>query len=111
MAAKRKVVYRSRPKKRARRRNRFTLPAAIMIPMAQLGIGLVSNTQKMGIKDATAVLGRQLTGYDARDHKFHMDGLRAGLFPLMMGWGVHKIATVTGLNRALGRAGVPWVRI
>ena len=103
--------YRSRPKKKARRRAKFTLPIAITIPVASQAITLGKLALDTSPQNAMAVAGRYYTGFDTRDHKFHMDGLKAGLLPLLMGITVHKLAGAVGINRALGRAKVPWIRI
>lgn len=38
-------------------------------------------------------------------------GLPSGLYPLLAGVGIHKLAGMFGVNRLLGRAHVPFIRI
>jgi hypothetical protein len=79
--------------------------------MSILGIDTVQNIPKIGAKNSMAVLGRQLTGFDSRDRKFHLDGLMSGMVPILAGMFAHKIAGKIGINRALSSAGVPWIRV
>lgn len=98
-------------RKKTRSKPKFTLPVALMAPIALVAVGTAKNAVETSPQNALAVLGRVMTGYDSRDGKFHWDGLKAGLFPILGGAMVHKLAGALGVNRALGRARVPWLRI
>ncbi|GAI32548.1 unnamed protein product, partial [marine sediment metagenome] len=55
---------------------------------------------------------RSLTGYNYETHSWHPTDMRYGLLPILLGMGVHKIVgSKLGVNRALGRAKVPFIRI
>jgi hypothetical protein len=45
------------------------------------------------------------------DGTFNLGNFRVGLFPVLLGAVVHKIAGMLGINRAIGRSGIPVVRI
>lgn len=105
--------YRSRPKKKRRRKAGFTLPISIIAPLAMQGVKFVENTTNHGLSDATKVLVKDFTGYqpDPNYDAFKFNRMKEGLLPLLVGVAVHKVAGRLGLNRALGRAGVPIIRI
>ena len=112
MATKAIVKYRSRPAKRRRRRsNSFTIPLAVAAPVAYLGIETVQNFTKIGATASMAVLVNQMTGYDPRTKDWKIDRLKYGFLPIVMGVLAHKVAGKLGVNRALGRAGLPFIRI
>jgi len=50
------------------------------------------------------------TGLD-ESNNFNASLMRQGLVPALMGFLVHMIAGRLGVNRAIGRAGIPLVRI
>lgn len=111
MATKTVVRYRNRPKKKSRRRNKMTLPLAVLAPAGYIGMNTVSNFQKIGATGAMAVLTNQLTGYDPRTNDWKFSNLKYGLMPLMVGALAHKVAGRLGVNRMLASAGVPYFRI
>lgn len=116
MATKTITRYRSRPRKRARRRAKMTLPLALIGPVGALGVKSVQQGIQHGPTEGINYLTGALTGYrpDWKEKgwiPFHSERLRSGAFPILLGVLVHKIAGVTGVNRALGRAKVPYLRI
>lgn len=60
-----------------------------------------------------ARLCRIYTGYDPSLGEFETAWLKRGLLPLILGGLVHKFVggSPLNVNRALGRAGVPFIRI
>jgi len=52
-----------------------------------------------------------LTGYHIDSQTFNPSFMWNGTYPLLVGWAVHKIAGVLGVNRALGAARIPFIRI
>lgn len=77
------------------------------------GVKFVENASNHGLHDATQVLVKDFTGYqpDPRYDAFKFNRMKEGLLPVMVGILVHKLAGRLGINRALGRAGVPIIRI
>jgi len=51
------------------------------------------------------------TGYNPQVKAWDFNSLKYGLYPLIAGMLVHKVAGMAGINRALGAAKVPLVRI
>lgn len=49
--------------------------------------------------------------WDFSKGNFSTGGLKYGLYPIAIGFLVHKLAGIFGVNRALGRMKVPLVRI
>lgn len=101
----------ARRKKKSRRSRSFTLPLALV---GGLAAGVVPPVLKMihgnpqqGVYD----LVENYTGFNIWEKKFNLNGLKNGLVPLFVGAMAHKAAGMLGLNQALGRAGVPIIRI
>lgn len=107
---KTRVVYRNKKKAR-RRKNRFTLPLAVMAPAGYIGLATFNNFQKIGASNAMAVLTNQLTGYDPRNNTWSVSNMKHGLLPLLVGAFAHKAAGRLGINRMLSSAGIPIIRI
>ena len=51
------------------------------------------------------------TGFYPADGSWDMNRLKFGLYPLIAGAMAHKIAGMVGVNRALGKAKVPYLRV
>lgn len=113
MAAKTKTVtrYRSRPAKRRRSRKSSTVSMSLLAgivagmyaPATYLAHGDLKNTMRF--------VSRNYTGYDPMEGNWHIYDIRKGLVPLMIGAAVHKVAGKVGINRAIGRSGIPFIRI
>jgi hypothetical protein len=76
---------------------------------------MVSDTihgyQSGGIASASNDLLANVTGYDARSKSWSFALLAKGMGPVLAGVMVHKLAGKLGINRALARSGVPFLRI
>jgi len=107
--AKTRVIYRNRfSKKRTHHRRKFTLPLAVM---AGLSVPVIGTVQRISTPaEIPPYLVAGFTGLGA-DGQFNFANLRAGAFPVMAGMAAHWIASKLGVNRALGQAGVPFIRI
>ena len=104
----------------SRKKRKFTVPGALVGGVA---LGFVIKpapnwdspyeAAKRGAFDiaiknyATNMIGYRDDTGAIFDTKIGMKGLKA----LIGGFVIHKVASVVGLNRALGRAGVPYLRI
>jgi hypothetical protein len=72
----------------------------------------VEGYQKDGFRGASYRLANDFTGYDAYNQKWNASELKYGLVPMLAGLMVHKlIGGKLGINSALGRAGVPFIRL
>ena len=107
-------------KKGNNKKRKFTIPGALVGGVA---LGFVIKpapnwdspyeAAKRGAYDtaiknyATNMIGYRDDTGAIFDTKIGMKGLKA----LIGGFVIHKVASVIGLNRALGRAGVPYLRI
>ena len=86
-----------------------------MAVVVGFGAGLVqpmSDLKDGNWQEAGKNLVRNYTGYDLTDHKWWFGNLTKGLLPLVIGIVVHKVVGgFLGVNRALGRARVPILRV
>lgn len=102
-------------KARARRRsNSFTLPVAVVAGFAPLAFGVVS-AAKRGLSGDMAGASQELvirtTGWNTDTRSWNGAVFAQTYVPILAGFLVHKIAGKLGVNRALGNAGVPILRI
>jgi len=108
MAAKRKVVYRNRKAKKSRRRTGMKIPLAVVAGFMPLGAGI---WQRKADPRALGgyVLG-SLTGYQP-GAGWNTQFMSEGALPILAGFTAHWLAGRLGVNRLLGRAGIPLIRI
>jgi hypothetical protein len=107
MASKAVAKHRSRSKP-------FTLPVAIVAgfipPIAGTYAAYKSNYGSWYMTGA--YLGKVMTGFDiTKNNHWDIGSLMYGLVPVMSGVGVHMLANKLGINRALSRSGIPFIRI
>lgn len=100
-------------KGKSKRRSRagFTLPLAVVAGFLPLGIHAVDDYRVGGITHVGKGLTVRTTGYMVDTGKFELKYLTQGLLPILAGLVAHKVAGRLGVNRALGRARVPFLRI
>lgn len=111
MAKTRTIVrYRSKAK-RTHRKAGFTLPLAAVAGFAPLVINAVDRGRRDGAMSGVASVSQGLTGYNPQSGDWKLSRLTEGLLPIMIGLGVHKLAGKFGINRMLGQAKVPFIRI
>lgn len=89
----------------------MTLPLAALAGFAPLVSRTVTGFQSGGLPTATHEVVAGLTGYQMDDGQWNVNNMRYGTFPILLGLLVHKLATRLGVNRALGRARVPFLRV
>lgn len=114
--ATRAIARRRRPisylRARARRRSHgMEIPLA---PLAGLMAGtydLINPLMQGNFRGVGENLAYRYAAYDPWKHKFSMGGLSQGLFPLVAGVMVHKLANKIGVNRLLRSSGIPLIRI
>lgn len=103
----------------SRKKNKFTVPLAVvagMIPLAHWGITDYKAEGFRGLlKTAETIIpwnfSRTNRNPDGSEAGFYTYKLRYGLYPILAGFAVHKIASAIGVNRMLQRAGIPFIRI
>jgi len=97
-------------KRRAKRG--ITVPVAIIGP---IGYNLAQRIDEIsrGVSWAEVMdrLQYSYTGYSTVHKNFKFDRMTQGALPLAVGTLVHNIAKRFGVNRALGSAGIPIIRI
>ena len=98
--------------KRFSRKSKMTIPLSIVAGFAVPAAKLASDyTKYKDINVTTRQLGQFFTGYDWTSGAWSSQSLKFGLMPVLAGFMVHKLAGRFGINRALGAAGIPLIRI
>jgi len=99
-------------KKKHKRRARATLPLAVVagfVPPAR--IIFAESQGGRGIEGGAVAASRIFLGYDSNTAQWDFQQLQYGFGPILMGFAIHKIAQVVGINRALAGARIPFIRI
>lgn len=90
-------------------RRGFTLPLAVVAGFSPAVVDLWSH------RSSLTTLGQEtakiFTGWDTATSTFHIDYLKTGLLPVVLGVGAHKLASLLGINRMIASTGIPVVRI
>lgn len=98
-------------KYRTHRSKKITLPLAVILGFMPLVAKGVSDVQAGGFGGLANTVPA-IIPYDPATRSFTMSQLHMGLWPILAGFLVHKfIGGAFGVNRALSRMGLPWVRI
>lgn len=97
--------------KNKRRAPKKTLPIAPLLGMGTLALWSYDGWRAGGLNSGMNRLLLGLTGYDRADGTVKPKYMRHGTLPIILGLLAHKAAGSLGFNRALGRAGVPYIRI
>lgn len=100
----------AKTKKFHRRGNQFKLPLAVIAGFGPLASNLYAVSP--GGPQRMLWMGTQaITGYDTDTGVWWAPNLMKGTIPILLGVAVHKIAGRLGINRAIGAAGIPFIRI
>jgi len=105
-------------KKKSRRKRSFTIPVALtvgavygmVVPPKEGGDSVLDLFMKGKFSTGIRMIGKHYLGIGP-DRQFNVKHLGQGLVPLLIGIVVHKVASKLGINRKLGAAGVPVIRI
>jgi hypothetical protein len=62
-------------------------------------------------RQAGMVAVHNTIGYNGWSKGWDMAGMKTGLFPILAGIMVHKLAGALGVNRMLAAAGIPYLRV
>lgn len=89
----------------------FKLPIAVIAGFAPLVYHVYDGARINGFSGAMRYLTMDTTGYDLDSKTWNFGDLVKGWTPILAGFVVHKMAGVFGVNRALGRAKIPLIRI
>jgi len=98
-------------RKKHHRRPRATLPLAVVagfIPPARI---ILAESRVGGIEGGGVAASRIFLGYDSNTGVWDFRQLQFGFGPILMGFAIHKVAQMVGINRALAAARIPFVRI
>lgn len=99
------------------RKNKFRKRQSVTIPMGIVGgfavpvVHAYDANKIGGIKAGIADFSKSMSGFDPYTGAFAVQNMKMGFVPVMTGFAVHQIASAVGINRMLGRAGVPLIRI
>lgn len=106
--------------RRSRSRRKMTIPiaavggslAGLFMPSATAGGGrsVVQNIMDQHWNWAIESLNENYTGYNIYRGSWNLMNAR-GLHAALLGVVIHKVASFLGVNRALGRAKIPFLRI
>jgi len=90
--------------KKSRSARKMTIPMAVAVPVGAIGIAL----GKKALAGDTAGMMRQV---GVGESGLEFDKVISVWGPVLVGVIIHKGASYLGVNRALGAAGVPFIRI
>ena len=99
-------------KKRVHRRRQTTIPLAVVAGFVPLAKDVWSGYKASGLSGAQHYLVGGITGYDSNTGKLNLPWALSHFWgPVAIGVVAHKLAGRLGVNRALSRAGVPFLRV
>lgn len=103
-----------RPQKRHKKQ--FTIPLAVVAGFIPLGNDVYRAIQRGQPETIPNTLLRGMTGYDPLAGpnwgEWKLEYMKSGLLPILGGFAVHRVVGGWfGVNRALGAAGIPFIRI
>lgn len=112
MAAGTKTIIRYRkPKVKRRRSNGVKVPVALVAGFFPLLTEGIKGFNAEGLTGMMKQTTYAMTGYHIDSNSWEFSRMKSGLFPILGGMVVHWVAKTIGINRALGRAGVPLLRV
>jgi len=96
-------------RKGRRRKAQMTIPLAVVAGFLPAGGRLYDN--RGSAQELSDTASRIFLGFDPSRGNWDFEELKYGLAPIFVGFLMHKIASGLGVNRALGAARVPFIRI
>lgn len=108
-----RTIVRYAPKKKRRYSHKMTIPLAIVAGFVPLGVHAYNDARNWGAwgqNGAMAQAIQNLSGFNPFQNGFTPESLPNGLYPILLGFAAHWGAGRLGINRMLGRAGVPLLR-
>jgi len=112
--AKAKTTRRRRyfTRKVSRHRKSFTLPVAVVAGFMPAINGVWN--RRSSLNDISNYLFQSFTGITpgaTGTSAFQFSNLMGGLIPVIAGFVAHGVASKLGVNRAIARTGIPFIRI
>lgn len=101
----------AKAKRRRRSSNGQTIPVALLAGFMPVGLEAIHGMQVGGWKGMLHQVTYSFTGWDTDARNWESSRLSGGLYPVLIGMAVHKVAEKFGVNRALGRARIPFLRV
>jgi len=99
-------------KKKHRKRAQATLPLAVVAGFFPAGQIIWAESQgPRGVQGGAQAASRIFLGYDSVNARWDFRQLQYGFGPIIVGFGIHKVAQMVGINRALAAARIPFIRI
>jgi len=98
-------------KKGKRKRPQVTMPLAVLAGFLPPGRIIYREGLAGGIEGGVAATSRIFLGYDSNRGIWDFNQLQYGFGPVLVGFGIHKVAQLVGINRALAAARIPFIRI
>jgi len=99
-------------KKKSRKKPAMTMPLAVVagfVPPARIIWGESGRGQSL--EGGAIAASRIFLGYDSIRGTWDFKQLQFGFGPVLVGFGIHKVAQMVGINRALAAARIPFIRI
>lgn len=96
-------------KKGKRRPARMTIPLAVVAGFLPAGSKLYDS--RGSVEELSNTASRILIGFNPQNGNWNAEDLKYGLGPIFVGMILHKVASGLGINRALGAARIPFIRI
>jgi len=96
-------------KKVKRRKAQMTLPLAVVAGFLPAGGKLYES--RGSVEGISNTASRIFLGFNPDNGKWDLEDMKFGIGPILVGFMMHKIASGLGVNRALGAARVPFIRI
>lgn len=90
-------------------KRKVTVPLAVIGGLIPVGAGLWSRRSNATEMGNFIVSG--FTGYNPTTNSFSITSMRGGLFPVIAGIAAHRFAGMLGINRAIAKTGIPFIRI
>lgn len=98
--------------KSSRRNHGVKVPMAIVLGFAPFVANGINSVRQTGWNEGIRMSMSSIIPWDFAQNRFTMDFLGRGLYPILAGFLVHKvIGSMLGINKSLGRLGVPFIRI
>jgi hypothetical protein len=111
MAKKSITRWRTRRATSHHRRPGFTLPLAIVAGLSVPAVQMWE-ARSGGLSAVSRTASKVMTGYDYSTGTFKLSDMSMGLVPVIVGYMVHwLIGGRLGVNRAIARTGIPFIRI
>lgn len=94
------------------KRGGFTLPVAAILGFVPLATNVIDQVRVNGMAGVRDYVPRTIIPYDPQSHRFTTAYLGYGLYPILMGMGVHwLVGGKLGVNRMLAQARIPFLRL